>query len=172
LPLMEREIKIITDDFVDPKFGTGLVKVTPAHDPNDYEMGKRHSLEFVNIMHPNGVLNENAGEYSGMRIEDARKEIIKDLKDKGLLYKKEASVQRVPLCWRSKTPIEFIAMEEYYVKQTEFVDDLLEIARNGTFFPSHHRQVLIDWLNRVTVDWPVSRRRYYGTELPIWYCNS
>ncbi len=172
VPLFDLEVPIIESTTAQMEFGTGALMVCSYGDQADIMAFRDFALKPIAAISPDGTMTDAAGEYSGMRIEDARKEIIKDLKDKGLLYKKEASVQRVPLCWRSKTPIEFIAMEEYYVKQTEFVDDLLEIARNGTFFPSHHRQVLIDWLNRVTVDWPVSRRRYYGTELPIWYCNS
>ncbi len=172
VPLFDLEVPIIESDTAQMEFGTGALMVCSYGDQADVMAFRDFALKPIAAISPDGTMTDAAGEYSGMRIEDARREIIKDLKEKGLLYQEEASVQRVPLCWRSKTPIEFIAMEEYYVKQTDFVEDLLEIARTGTFFPSHHRQVLIDWLNRVTVDWPVSRRRYYGTELPIWYCNS
>ncbi|MFQ5831396.1 MAG: valine--tRNA ligase [Candidatus Thorarchaeota archaeon] len=172
VPLFDLEVPIIESPTAQMDFGTGALMVCSYGDQADVMAFRDFALKPIAAVSPDGTMTDAAGKYAGMKIEDARKMIVEDLKEGELLYHQESSVQRVPLCWRSKTPIEFIAMEEYYVKQVEFVKPLLEIARNGTFYPSHHRQILIDWLNRVTVDWPVSRRRYYGTELPIWYCNS
>ena len=172
VPLLDLEVPIIESPTAQMEFGTGALMVCSYGDQADVMAFRDFALKPIAAISPNGTMTEAAGKYAGMKIADARKEIIKALEKEGSLYNQEPSVQRVPLCWRSKTPIEFIAMEEYYVKQVQYIEPLMKIAKEGRFFPSHHRQILIDWLNRVTVDWPVSRRRYYGTEIPIWYCNS
>ncbi|MFW9886177.1 MAG: valine--tRNA ligase [Candidatus Thorarchaeota archaeon] len=172
VPLFNQEVPIIESPTAQMEFGTGALMVCSYGDQADVMAFRDYALRPIAAISPDGRMTDAAGDYSGMRIAEARAAIIAELKKQDLLYNQEQSMQRVPLCWRSKTPIEFIAMEEYYVKQVDFIDQLMEIAKQGTFFPSHHRQILIDWLNRVTVDWPVSRRRYYGTEIPIWYCNS
>lgn len=172
VPIFDIEVSIITSPTAQMDFGTGALMVCSYGDQGDVMAFRDHALKPIAAVSPSGTMTDAAGQYSGMKINEARKAILDELKKRNLLFKQEQSMQRVPLCWRSGTPIEFIAMEEYYVKQVEFVDELLEIARETTFFPDFHRQILIDWLNRVSVDWPVSRRRYYGTEIPIWYCNS
>jgi len=172
VPLFDLEVPIIESPTAQMEFGTGALMVCSYGDQADVMAFRDFALRPIAAISPDGTMTDAAGRFAGLKIAEARKEIIAELQKTGLLFQQEQSVQRVPLCWRSKTPIEFIAMEEYYVKQVEFIEPLMKIAREGTFFPSHHRQILIDWLNRVTVDWPVSRRRYYGTEIPIWYCNS
>jgi valyl-tRNA synthetase len=172
VPLFDLEVPIIESPTAQMEFGTGALMVCSYGDQADVMAFRDFALKPIAAISPDGTMKEAAGDFAGMKIAEARKEITKALEEGGHLYNQEPSVQRVPLCWRSGTPIEFIAMEEYYVRQVEFIEPLMKIAKEGTFFPSHHRQILIDWLNRVTVDWPISRRRYYGTEIPIWYCNS
>ena len=171
VPLFDMEVPIIESNTAQIEFGTGALMVCSYGDMADVMAFRDFALKPIAAVLPSGKMSDAAGKYEGMKIADARKAIIDELKDKKILFKQEEAIQRVPMCWRSRTPIEFIAMDEYYVKQVEFVDELHKIARETTFFPEFHRQILIDWLNRVSVDWPVSRRRYYGTELPIWYCN-
>ena len=172
VPLFDLQVPIIESPTAQMDFGSGALMVCSYGDQADVMAFRDFALEPIAAVSPDGTMTDAAGPYAGMKIEDARKQIIADLKKKDILFKQEDSVQRVPMCWRSRTPIEFIAMDEYYVKQVEFIDELQSIAQSTTFFPNHHRQILVDWLNRVSVDWPVSRRRYYGTEIPIWYCNS
>lgn len=172
VPIFGQEVPIIESPTAQMEFGTGVLMVCSYGDQADVMAFRDYALKPIGAVSPDGRMTEAAGKYAGMEIEAARKQIVEDLKSEGLLYSQEPGTQRVPLCWRSKTPIEFIAMEEYYIKQTDFIDELRKITDETTFFPSHHRQILHNWLDRVTVDWPVSRRRYYGTELPIWYCNS
>jgi valyl-tRNA synthetase len=172
VPLFELEVPIIASPTAQIEFGSGALMVCSYGDQGDVMAFRDYALKPIAAVLPNGKMSDAACEYAGMKIVDARKAILEELKKQKILFKQEDSLQRVPMCWRSRTPIEFIAMDEYYVKQVEFVEDLHKIAKDTTFFPDFHRQILIDWLNRVTVDWPVSRRRYYGTELPIWYCNS
>ena len=172
VPIFELEVPIIASPAAQMEFGTGALMVCSYGDQGDVMAFRDYALTPIAAVSPEGTMTEAAGEYAGMTIADARKSVLAELKKRKLLFKQEPSTQRVPLCWRSGTPIEFIAMNEYYVKQVEFIEELQKIAKETTFFPAFHRQILIDWLNRVTVDWPVSRRRYYGTEIPIWYCNS
>ncbi len=172
VPLFDLEVPIIASPTAQMEFGTGALMVCSYGDMADVMAFRDFALKPIAAISPDGTMTEAAGEYAGMPVAKARKKIIHDLKEKGLLFKQEPTVQRVPLCWRSDTPIEFIAMDEFYLKQTEFIEDLRKIAKELTFFPEFHRQILLDWINRVSVDWPISRRRYYGTEIPIWYCNA
>ncbi|TFF96038.1 valine--tRNA ligase, partial [Candidatus Thorarchaeota archaeon] len=172
VPLFDLEVPIIESPTAQMEFGTGALMVCSYGDQGDVMAFRDFGLQPIAAISPEGVMTEAAAEYAGMKIEDAKKKILEDLEKEKILIRQEESTQRVPLCWRSQTPIEFIAMEEYYVKQIDFIDDLKKIAGEIPIFPDHHRQILIDWLNRVSVDWPVSRRRYYGTEVPIWYCES
>jgi valyl-tRNA synthetase len=172
VPLFGLEVPIIESPTAQMEFGTGALMVCSYGDQADVMAFRDFGLQPIAAVSPDGTMTEAAGKYAGMKVNDAKKRILEDLKAEKILIRQEDTTQRVPLCWRSRTPIEFIAMEEYYVKQVDFVQDLLRIARETPIFPDHHRQILIDWLNRVSVDWPVSRRRYYGTELPVWYCNS
>ncbi len=172
VPLFGLEVPIIESPTAQMDFGSGALMVCSYGDQADVMAFRDFALKPIAAISTDGTMTEAAGQYAGMKIAEARKQIIEDLKKEGALIKLEDSVQRVPMCWRSRTPIEFVAMDEYYIKQVDFIEQLHQIANETTFFPNHHRQILIDWLNRVTVDWPVSRRRYYGTEIPLWYCNS
>ena len=172
VPLFGMEVSIIPSPTAQMEFGTGALMVCSYGDQGDIIAFRDFALTPIVAVSIDGTMTKAAGKYAGMKTVEARKKIVADLKEEGLLFKEEDSVQRVPQCWRSRTPIEFIAMDEYYVKQKDFIEELHKIAADTPFYPNFHRQVLIDWLNRVTMDWPVSRRRFYGTELPIWYCNS
>ena len=164
VPIFNLEVPIIASPTAQVEFGTGALMVCSYGDQSDVMAFRDHALTPIPAVSPDGTMNEAAGEYAGMKIADARKAILEELKKRNLLHKQEQSIQRVPLCWRSGTPIEFIAMDEYYVKQVQFIDELHKIANETTFYPSFHRQILIDWLNRVSVDWPVSRRPWF----PSW----
>jgi len=172
IPIFGFDVPIIESKTAQMEFGTGALMICSYGDMGDVMAFRDYALTPIQAISPDGTMTESAGEYAGMKVADAKKAVTKDLKDKGALYNQEESLQRIPLCWRSKTPIEFLAMDEYYLKQIDFLDELMKIAKETTIFPDHNRQILIDWINRVTVDWPISRRRYYGTEIPIWYCNS
>ena len=172
VPIFGMEVKIIPSPTAQMEFGSGALMVCSYGDQGDIMAFRDYTLTPIQAVSTDGTMTEAAGEYSGMKIVEARKKIVADLKEKKLLFKQEDSVQRIPQCWRSRTPIEFIAMDEYYVKQKDFIEQLHKIVADIPFYPAFHKQILIDWLNRVSMDWPVSRRRFYGTELPIWYCNS
>jgi valyl-tRNA synthetase len=172
LPLMEREIKIIADDLVDKKFGTGCVKVTPAHDPNDYAMGKSHNLDFVNIMHPDAVLNANAGEYAGMDRFEAREAIIEDLKERSLLLKVEEHRHAVGHCYRCHTIIEPYLSKQWFVKMKPLSKPALEAVKKGEikFTPKRWIKVYLNWMENIR-DWCISRQIWWGHRLPVWYCE-
>ena len=172
VPIFGMEVKIIPSPTAQMEFGSGALMVCSYGDQGDIMAFRDYALTPIQAVSTDGTMTEAAGEYAGMKIVEARKKIVADLKEKKLLFKQEDSVQRIPQCWRSRTPIEFIAMDEYYVKQKDFIEQLHKIVADIPFYPAFHKQILIDWLNRVSMDWPVSRRRFYGTELPIWYCNS
>src|SRR3989338_5598096 len=172
LPLMEREIKIIADDFVDSKFGTGAVKVTPAHDPNDYEMGKRHNLEFINIMQSDAVLNANAGEYSGRDRFSAREAIIEDLKERKLLEKIAPHKHSVGHCYRCNTVVEPYLSRQWFVKMKPLAGPAIEAVKDGRikFYPKRWTKVYLNWMENIR-DWCVSRQIWWGHRLPVYYCK-
>ncbi|MFX1563842.1 MAG: valine--tRNA ligase [Promethearchaeota archaeon] len=170
-PLYEKQVPIIPHHEAQIEFGTGVLMVCSYGDYTDVQLFRDLELEPIKAIDTRGQMTEAAGPYANMTVQDARQKIIKDLKAKNLVIKEEITTHRTPLCWRSQNPIEFIAMPEYYLKQTPYIDDLKQISQQITFFPKHHRQILLDWLNSVTRDWPISRRRYYGNEIPLWYCR-
>ncbi len=169
LPLMDREIKIIGDSFVDPKFGTGAVKVTPAHDPNDYEIGRRHNLETINIMDGSGVLNSNAGDYQGMDRFEARETIVNDLRERNLLEKIEPHTHSVGHCYRCSTVIEPYLSRQWFVKMKPLAKPAIEAVKKGKikFYPKRWTKVYLNWMENIQ-DWCISRQIWWGHRIPIW----
>jgi valyl-tRNA synthetase len=172
LPLFNREVEIRPHHSAKQEFGSGAVMVCSYGDQNDVQVFRELGLKEIVALNENGFTTEAAGQYAGLRVNQARTKVIEDLKSAGLMEKEESVMHRTPLCERSKTPIEIIPLHDYYVKQLEFVPQLRELAFKLNFHPDMHRQILLNWLDSIAIDWPVSRRRFYGTEIPIWYCNN
>ena len=171
LPLFNREVKIIAHHSAKSEFGTGAVMVCSYGDKNDVQIFRELGLEEIVALNDNGLMTDNAGVYANLKINQARERIIEDLRKLGSIDKEEYIMHRTPLCERSKSPIEIIPMQDYYLKQLDFIPKLREFALKIEFHPEVHRQILLNWLDAVVIDWPISRRRFYGTEIPIWYCK-
>jgi valyl-tRNA synthetase len=174
LPIMQREIPIIGDEFVDPTFGTGCVKVTPAHDLNDFEMGKRHNLPFINILNKDGTLNANAGDFQGQDRFVARKNVIARLEADGFLVKIEDYKHTVPYSDRGKVPIEPLLSTQWFVKIRPLADRALEFLdqqNSPEFVPQRWTKVYRDWLVKLK-DWCISRQLWWGHQIPAWYAVS
>ncbi|MEG3893438.1 valine--tRNA ligase [Microcoleus sp. Z1_A1] len=174
LPIVNREIPIIADEFVDPTFGTGCVKVTPAHDPNDFEMGKRHNLPFINIMNKDGTLNENAGEFQGQDRFVARKNVVQRLETDGVLVKIEDYKHTVPYSERGKVPVEPLISTQWFVKIDPLSQRALEAldqSNSPVFVPDRWTKVYRDWLVKLK-DWCISRQLWWGHQIPAWYAVS
>ncbi len=171
LPIMQRRIPIIADEYVDSTFGTGCVKVTPAHDPNDFEMGKRHNLPFINIMNKDGSLNENAGAFQGQDRFVARKNIVAQLEAEGFLVKIEDYKHTVPYSDRGKVPVEPLLSTQWFVKIRPMADqtlDFLDQQHSPAFVPDRWTKVYRDWLVSLR-DWCISRQLWWGHQIPAWY---
>ncbi|MGL5926314.1 valine--tRNA ligase [Chroococcidiopsis sp.] len=174
LPIMQREIPVIGDEFVDPEFGTGCVKVTPAHDPNDFEMGQRHDLPFINIMNKDGTLNENAGDFQGQDRFVARKNVVQRLEAEGFLVKVEEYKHAVPYSDRGKVPIEPLLSTQWFVKIRPLADrtlSFLDEKNSPQFVPQRWTKVYRDWLVKLR-DWCISRQLWWGHQIPAWYAVS
>ena len=171
VPLYSTEVKIIPHTYAKPEFGTGCVMICSYGDQGDVMMFRELGLEPVIAINIEGRMTVSAGKYEGLKVEDARKKIIEDLKEANLLVKQEKTIHRTPVCARSKNPVEFIAMKEFYIKQLDFLDDVRKRADEIQFHPKAHKQILLNWLGAITIDWPITRRRYFATEIPLWYCK-
>jgi len=172
VPIYNHEVKIIPHPYAKPEFGTGLVMICSYGDYGDVRLLRELGIEPTYAIDENGRMNENAGKYAGLSVLEAREQIIKDLEAMGLLVKKESIKHRMPICERSKDPIEFIAMEEIYLKQVDYKDKILKMVDEMNFYAPESKRILIDWINSISMDWVISRRRYYGTEIPLWYCKN
>ncbi len=171
LPLIEKEIEIIADEYVDMEFGTGAVKVTPAHDPNDYEVGKRHNLEFVTVFDEKGILNENAGEFAGLERLQAREKIVNRLKEAGYIEKIEEHTHQVGHCYRCSNVVEPYISKQWFVK-AEIAKKAVEKVNKGEcrFFPPHWINSFNAWMRELR-DWCISRQLWWGHRIPVWYCK-
>jgi len=172
LPIIERELKVIADELVDPKFGTGIVKVTPAHDPNDFQMGRKHNLEELNIMHPDAVLNKNAGQFEGMDRFEAREALLEVLKEKKLLERVEPHKHAVGHCYRCHTVVEPYLSKQWFVKMKPLAEPAIKAVEDGSikFYPDRWTKVYLEWMNNIR-DWCISRQIWWGHRLPVYYCN-
>ncbi len=172
LPLLERKIPVIADEYVDREFGTGALKITPGHDLNDFEIGKRHNLEEINILTHDGAINENGGPYEGLDRFEARKKIVADLKEQGLLEKIDEMEHRVGTCYRCTTIIEPYLSEQWFVKMEPLMEEPIKAVRDGriSFVPKNWENTYFAWVENVR-DWPVSRQIWWGHRIPVWYCD-
>jgi valyl-tRNA synthetase len=172
LPLMNREIPIIADSYVDKEFGTGAVKITPAHDPNDFDVGLRHDLPQIRVMDDGARMNESAGKYAGMDRYEARKKIVEDLKELGLLVKIEGHKHNVGTCYRCDTVIEPIMSRQWFVKMKPLAEPAIEAVRNGTikFVPDRFSKIYYNWMENIQ-DWCISRQLWWGHRIPAFYCR-
>lgn len=172
LPLVGREIPVIADDYVEVGFGTGAVKITPAHDPNDFEVGKRHNLEVISVIDDKGFMNENAGKYKGMTREQARKAIVADLDALGLIEKIEPYTHNVGVCYRCHTVVEPKVSEQWYLKMDELAKPAIEVVKDGEtkFIPQRFEKIYFNWMENIK-DWCISRQLWWGHRIPCWYCD-
>lgn len=173
LPLMNREIKIIADTIVDMKFGTGAVKVTPAHDPNDFTLGIKHHLEFINVMNADGTMNKNTGEYEGMDRFECREALLEDLKERKLLLKVEPHPYSVGHCYRCHAIVEPYLSKQWFVKMKPLAQAALEAVKKGKikFYPKRWTKVYLNWMENIR-DWCISRQIWWGHRLPVYYCQN
>ncbi len=173
LPLVERIIPVITDELVDPEFGTGAVKVTPAHDPADFDIGVRHSLERVNIFNQDASISENGGRYSGLDRYEARDGVLEDLRNEGFLKKTDDHMHAVGHCYRCGTEVEPYLSEQWFVKMKDLARAGIEAVRDGRirFVPSRWEKVYFDWMENIK-DWCISRQLWWGHRIPVWYCEN
>ena len=171
VPIFENEVEIRTHHSAQKEFGSGAVMVCSYGDQNDVSLFREFKLEEVVAIGLDGRMTDAAGNYAGLKPKQARTKIIEDLENNGFIEKIEDINHRTPVSERSKIPIEIIPMEEYYLKQMDSIEKMKGLGEKITFYPSMHKQILMNWLDSIAIDWPISRRRYYGTEIPIWYCK-
>ena len=173
LPLTDRKIKIIADSFVDKEFGTGMVKITPAHDPNDWECGRRHNLEAINLLNPDGTLNENVPEkYRGLDPVAARRLVVEDLKEGGYLVKETDHAHDVGHCYRCHTVVEPYLSDQWFVSMKGMAQKALKALSDGdiVFYPKRWENTYIHWMENIR-DWCISRQLWWGHRIPVWYCK-
>ena len=172
LPLTDREIPVIADPYVDREFGTGCVKITPAHDPNDFEVGRRHNLPEINIMNDDATINCPGSKYDGMDRYEARRAIVADLEEQGLLVRVEEHVHNVGTHDRCHTTVEPLIKQQWFVKMEEIAKPAIEAIKNGdlTFVPERFDKIYLHWLENIR-DWCISRQLWWGHRIPAWYCD-
>ena len=172
LPLVGREIPVVADEYVDPAFGTGCVKITPAHDPNDFEVGKRHNLPVIRVMNDDGSMNALAGEYQGLDRYVARKKIIADLEAQGNLVKIQPHAHNVGHCYRCNSTVEPIVSKQWFVKMEPLAKPAIQaVMKNKTkFVPERFSKTYYNWMENVR-DWCISRQLWWGHRIPVWYCQ-
>lgn len=170
IPLFDKQVPVYAHHSARPEFGSGAVMVCSYGDQNDVSLFRELGLKEIVATDIYGRTTAEAGHYASLSIQEARARVISDLKTNGFLQKTEDIMHRTPLCERSKTPVEIVPLQDYYLKQIEYVPQLKQLAAHLRFYPDIHRQILMNWLDSIATDWPISRRRYYGTEIPIWYC--
>ena len=171
LPIVGREIPVVADDYVEMDFGTGCVKITPAHDPNDFEVGLRHNLPVINVMDDTAHMNENAGKYQGMDRYECRKAIVHDLEEGGFLVKIEPHVHNVGTCYRCKTTVEPKVSKQWFVKMKPLAEPAIECVKDGRtkFIPERFEKIYFHWMVNIK-DWCISRQLWWGHRIPAWYC--
>ena len=171
LPIVHREIPVIADDYVETDFGTGVVKITPAHDPNDFEVGLRHNLEVINVLTPDAKITEDYPKYAGMDRYEARKAIVEDLKAEGALIKVEDYSHNVGTCYRCGTTVEPRVSKQWFVKMKPLAGPAIDAVKNGEtrFIPQRFEKVYFHWLENIR-DWCISRQLWWGHRIPAWYC--
>ena len=172
LPIVNKEIPIVADDYVEMDFGTGVVKITPAHDPNDFEVGLRHNLPIINVMNEDATMNDNAGEYKGLDRYEARKLIVKKLEELGLLVKVEPHVHNVGECYRCSTTVEPRVSKQWFVKMEPLAKPAIEAVQNGKtkFIPERFDKIYFHWMENIR-DWCISRQLWWGHRIPAYYCD-
>ncbi len=172
LPLVGRHIPIVADEYVDPEFGTGMVKITPGHDPNDFEVGQRHSLPIETVIGFDAKMTENAGKYAGMDRYEAREAIVKELAEGGFLVKTEDCQHAVSTCYRCNTIIEPLVSKQWFVKMKPLAEPAIAAVKEGRikFYPDRFSKLYLSWVENVR-DWCISRQLWWGHRIPVWYCD-
>ena len=172
LPLVNREIPVVADDYVTKEFGTGAVKITPAHDPNDFEIGLRHNLDVITVIDESGTMNENAGKYQGMDMYEARDRIVEDLEKIGQLEKTEDYVHNVGKCYRCGTTIEPMVSKQWFVKMKPLAEPAIKVVEDGEikFIPDRFSKTYFNWMRNIQ-DWCISRQLWWGHRIPAYYCE-
>lgn len=173
LPLVNKRIPVVADDYVDMSFGTGAVKMTPAHDPNDLEVAKRHNLEILRINNDDGTINEHGGKYQGLSAKECRKQIVADLKEQGYLIKIEDHNHNVGTCYRCSTTVEPLISKQWFVKMDVLAAPAIDVVKSGKteFIPSRFSKVYFNWMENIK-DWCISRQLWWGHRIPAYYCTS
>ena len=172
LPLMNREIPVIADEYVETDFGTGVVKITPAHDPNDFEVGLRHNLPVINVFTEDAHINENGGKFKGLTLTEARKQIVEELDREGLLVKVEPFKHNVGTCYRCGTTVEPRVSKQWFVKMAPLAKPAIDVVKNGELklIPPRFEKTYYNWMENIK-DWCISRQLWWGHRIPAWYCD-